>query len=263
MGKYRKFPQNVEDLAKRCAAGLLCPEEFDITGGRLGGGSVAFPVQVKGPFCAAWVKPAVAAGDNATTAAHEKIVADVAHALGFPVAPVMLSTKTQGKSVPLPNTVALSFATLGQARPWNGIAPTMTNDHKRALCPQMSAMFALHCWIDDHDHNWNESNAQFECNADGSASAVFYDYGHSLTHQWAPPAAAPIRDWKQRQGPWAITEMSEIIHAIELIEKLAVKNLEAIIKRIPSDCLAPDLGNLLITALDQRRAQLKVLIGAP
>jgi hypothetical protein len=266
MPKLRNFPANSEALAKRCASELFCVEDFDVAGGRAGGGSGAFPVKVNGFVPPAWVKPAAAVGDNTRTAAHEKIVADIACALTFPVAPVMLSTLTKGKPVPLPDTVALSFGVLGQPKPWSGITAIMSDNHKASLSPQMSAMFALHCWIDDHDHNWNEGNALFECYADGSAAVVFYDYGHSLTHQWTPPGAAPNRNWQQRQGPWSVTKMPEIIHAVELIEKLAINDLEAIIRRIPPNCLAPDLGNHLITALDQRRAQLRGLMnltGAP
>lgn len=262
----KNFPAQSEALAKRCASDLFCTEEFDVAGGRAGGGSGAFPVKVNGFVPPAWVKPASDAGDNARTAAHEKIVADIACALGFPVAPVMLSTMTKGKPVPLPGTVALSFGVLTQPKPWNGVAAIMNDDHKAALCPQMSAMFALHCWIDDHDHSWNEGNALFEIHADGTAATVFYDYGHSLTHQWAPPAAAPNRPWQQRQGPWNLAKVPDIIQAVELIEKLAINDLEAIIKRIPHDCLAPDLGSNLITALDERRTQLRNLmnlIGAP
>jgi hypothetical protein len=258
MPKFRNFPADIEDLAKQCAADPLCTEEFEIIGTRAGGGSIAFPVRLKASGRLAWVKPAVAAGDNARTAAHEKIVADLAYALGFAIAPVALSRMTKGHG--LPPIVALSFAALKQPKSWSGVLATLTDTHKAALRPQLSAILALHCWIDDHDHDWNEGNALFECDSNGAARTVFFDYGHSLTHQWTPPAAAPVRDWKRRNGPYSYTEKSEIIHAIEPIGKLAVKDLEAIIKRIPPDCLAPDLGTHLITALDQRRAQLGTLL---
>jgi hypothetical protein len=55
-------------------------------------------------------------------------------------------------------------------------------------------------------------------------------------------------------------EKSQIIHGVELIEHLAVKDLKAIIERIPADCLPLDLGKHLITALDQRRSQLRQLL---
>lgn len=264
MFQIRKFSADVDDLAKQCVSEPLCKEEFEIIGTRAGGGSIAFPVRLKGSGKLAWVKPAVAAGDNARTAAHEKIVADLALALDCPVAPVALSRQTKGHG--LPTIVALSFATLKQPKPWNAIIGIMTDAHKAALCPQLSSMLALHCWIDDHDHNWNDGNALFECDADGNARTVFFDYGHSLTHQWKPPAAAPVRDWKSRNGPWSLTEKSRIIHAVERIEKLAVNDLEAIIKGVPDDCLPPDLRKGLFTALVQRRTQLKTLLdltGAP
>ncbi len=264
MGKFRNFPANVDELAARCSANLICTEEFEIIGNHAGGGSIAFPVRLKGSGLLAWVKPAVAAGDNARTAAHEKIVADFAHALGFPVAPVMLSRMTKGHGLPL--IVALSFATLKQPTPWNGVAGILSDKHKAALRPQLSAMLALHCWIDDHDHDWNEGNALFECDADGTARTVFYDYGHSLTHQWNPPAAAPVRDWRRRQGPWSHAGQTEINDAIDLIAKLAVNDWRLIIERIPPDCLAPALGGHLITALIERRAHLANFLniaGAP
>jgi hypothetical protein len=260
----RNFTADVEEMAKEYAADVFCDEEFEIIGGRAGGGSIAFPVRLKTSGRLAWVKPAVAAGQNARTAAHEKIVADVGYALGFPVAPVALNERTKGHG--LPEVVALSFATLKQPRPWNGIKGALTNDHKAALSPQLAAILALHCLIDDHDHNWNEGNALFEIESGGAARTVFYDYGHSLTHEWTPPAAAPVRDWAARSEPYNIAENTHIIHAVELLERLAVKDLQAIITRIPVSCLAPDLGKHLITALDARRTQLKTLLnlaGAP
>src|SRR5579863_2438401 len=104
---WRHFSTDLEELARRCIAESFCREEFEIVGTRAGGGSIAFPVRLKVSGRLAWVKPAVAAGDNARTAAHEKIVADLAQEFGFPVAPVMLSRMTQGHG--LPSIVALSF----------------------------------------------------------------------------------------------------------------------------------------------------------
>jgi hypothetical protein len=254
----------MEDVAAICAADIFCKDEFEIVGNRAGGGSIAFPVRLKDSGLLAWVKPAVAAGGNERTAAHEKIVADLGHKLRFPVAPVMLSDKTKGHG--LPDVVALSFGVLAQPRSWNGVEAILSDDHKQSLAHQLSAIWALHCWIDDHDHNWNDGNALFEIRPDGTSSAVFYDYGHSLTHEWMPPAPAPVRDWARRQGAYSLTDPAEIACAIERIEKLAINDWEVIIKRIPRDCLPPDLGSHLATALDQRRKQLRTLLnlaGAP
>ncbi len=171
MDGFRNFPTFADDLASRCDGELECTEEFEITGNRAGGGSIAFPVRLKATGHKAWVKPAVAAAGNERTAAHERIVASLAYTLRFPVAPVMLSRHTRGHG--LPEVVALSFATLPQGKPWNGIAGVLRDDHKRAIGRQLSAMLALHCWIDDHDHDWNEENALFEVDPDGTARAVF------------------------------------------------------------------------------------------
>ena len=195
---FRYFSKDTEALAHACEE-LFCNEEFEIIGNRVGGGSIAFPVRLNSGALA-WVKPAVAAGGNERTAAHEKIVADLAHKLGFAVAPAMLSRQIKGHG--LPQVVALSFAALKQPSTWNGVSGRLTDEHKKALSTQLSAILALHCWVDDHDHDWNEGNALFECEANGAARAVFYDYGHSLTHAWNPPTPAPIRDWTRRQGPW-------------------------------------------------------------
>jgi hypothetical protein len=259
---WRDFSNDVENNAAICASELFCDEEFEIIGSRAGGGSVAYPVRLKTSGRLAWAKPA-SVGGNEKTAAHEKIVADVGYKLKFPIAPVLLSKQTKAHG--LPEIVALSFATLKQGRPWNGVEATLADSHKTAIGRQLSAILSLHCWIDDHDHDWNEGNALFEGDAGGLGRTVFYDYGHALTHQWAPPAPAPVRDWTRRQGPYSHVQPPEIIHAIEQIEKLAVNDLEAIIKRIPSECLPPDLGSRLAAALDERRKQLRTLlqVGAP
>jgi hypothetical protein len=125
-------------------------------------------------------------------------------------------------------------------------------------------MWGFHAWIDDHDHNWHEGNALFECHADGTAGTVFYDYGHSLMHQWKPPAPAPVRNWTAKSGPFAMLEAADMSQIIERIEQFPVKDLESIITRIPAECLAPDLGKSLIAGLTDGRAQVGDLLkGAP
>ena len=171
-------------------------------------------------------------------------MSDLAHALEFPVAPALLSTLTQGKPVGLPNTVVISFSTLKQGSPWPALAPAMTDAHRAALCPQLSAMLVLHCLVDDQDHDWNDGNALFEINPDGTAAAAFHDYANSWTHAWTPPAPAPVRDWKRRNGPWQLTEKSQIIRAVERIGELAVNDLMAIINRIRMIALRRTLGNI-------------------
>jgi hypothetical protein len=261
---WRRFSAEVEDFAKTYAADLRCHGRFTIDGDRRGGGSIAFPVTLVNSKRRAFVKPAVAAGDNARTAAHEKIAADLGYALGLPVAPVILSNETHGHG--LPTTVALSFVTFPQPRPWATTAPILTNVHKTLLRSALSGMWVFHTWIEDHDHNWNEGNALFEVSSDGNAGVVFYDYGHSLTHQWIPPAAAPTRNWGARNGPFQMVQPGDMLTAIERIEQFPVKQLESIIGRIPPDCMPVDLGRNLIVALDQRRAELRKLLnleGAP
>ena len=91
---------------------------------------------------------------HALTAAHEKIAADLGHALGLPVAPVLLSKQTKGHG--LPNIVALSFATLKQPTQWGAV---VADGGQRAdLRPALAGMWGFHCWIDDHDHNWSDGN---------------------------------------------------------------------------------------------------------
>lgn len=264
MGDFRNFPDSSETTAKHSTE-LECTKKFEITGNRLGGASGAYPVKVDGPLCPAWAKPANANADNAHTPAHEKIVADLAHKLGFPAAPVMLSRLTQDKSyqnnpVQLPAVVALSFDVLNQPKPWTKIEPLLNDQHKASLCPQLSAALALHCLVDDHDHDWNDANALFEINDDGTARTVFYDYAWSLSHQWKPPAPPPDRPWARRNGPYALTGEAQIIAAVEQIECLEVTDLKAIIERIPPDCLPADVGKALIDALDQRRTELRKLL---
>ena len=268
MGKFRNFPENSIDTLKRCTE-LLCAEEFEITGDRRGGASGSYPVKVEGRT--GWVKPANTDAANAGTAAHEKIVADLAYALGFPVAPAMLTRGTKdkkfsGNPVPLPTVAVISFDVLSQPKAWAGISANLTDKHKAALAPQLSALLALNCWVDDHDHAWNEGNALFEINDDGTAQAVFFDYAWSLSHQWKPPADPPDRGWKGRNGPYTLTENAHIIAAVEQIEQLAVKELEYTISRIPPDCLPADVGKALIAALVERRKMLRSLLnltGAP
>ena len=211
----------------------------------------------------------ISTGPNVHTVAHEKIVADLGYVLGFAVAPAMLSRLTTeklhaGQPLRLPSVVALSFDILEQPRSWSGVCCNLTDAHKAALAPQIAAVFALHCWIDDHDHSWNEGNARFEINGDGSARAVFYDYAWSLSHEWTPPAASPTRDWTKRDGPYALAQDLHLAEAIEHIERLAVKELRDIIRRVPVECFPSDLGVAFVDALDLWRTRLrKLLTGAP
>ena len=101
---WRRFSSHIEDTARKLAGDLFSTEKFMIVGNRQGGGSIAFPVTLSSSGLRAFVKPAVAAGNNARTAANEKIAADLGYALGLPIAPPILSRETKGHG--LPPTVA-------------------------------------------------------------------------------------------------------------------------------------------------------------
>jgi hypothetical protein len=132
---WRFFATDVEAHARVCREGLFCEEQFEIIGTRAGGGSIAFPVKLKTSGRLTWVKPAVAAGDNALTSAHEKIAADIGHALGLPVAPTLLSKQTKGHG--LPEIVALSFRPLSNLRRGERLPPTINT--RPACAPRWQA----------------------------------------------------------------------------------------------------------------------------
>jgi hypothetical protein len=200
----RRFAPHIETLARRCFENPESQEAFTISGAPAGGATTAIPITINANGIRAYAKPARAATDNGACVAHEKIASDIGYKLGLPVAPVLLSRACTGTA--LPPIVALSYMALPQPRPWGQVS--LSPDELTALRPVLAAMYAFHVWIDDHDHNWNV------------VRTVFIDYTFSLTHQWNPPAAAPVRPWHTMTGPYANTDFGALTAAIGKIERL-------------------------------------------
>ncbi|HEX3430803.1 MAG TPA: hypothetical protein VHT03_07945 [Rhizomicrobium sp.] len=238
---------------------IITDEPFDVADPtRQGGGTGAVKVVMRASRLTAWAKPEGTGMHHIRDVAHEKIGSDLGFDLGLPVAAVVLSTKTGGKN--LHSTVALSYEMLPGGRPLNQIP----SDAKAKLCTALSGIFVLLAWIDDHDH-FGASNAHFEI-VNAGPRLSFFDWGHSLTKQWAIPGPAPDRPHWTNPAFFGPLDQGAVGAILKRIEEFPIKELECIVGRIPADCLPFDAQNQLVQALDQRRRDLRRVLnlaGAP
>lgn len=234
---------------------MLCTEGFDVIGSKAGGGTGAVPIKFKAANSTAWLKPWQAKGARLADVAHERIAFRLGHFLSLPVSPVAIAKNSADAN--LPPWVALSYAALEQPRPWGQNA--FDEATARRFAPVLGAMLAFHCWIDDHDHNWNEGNALFELSARGPAAAYF-DYSYSLSKRLTPAGEFPAQDWRALGGPNSMADWDTAAQVVEKIEGFPVKELRCIIEEVPDDCLQAEAKNRLIDALGQRRAEVRALL---
>lgn len=258
--KLRNFDQRIEDKAIECASSPFTAEPFDIIDpARQGGGTGAVKVAMSASRLIAWAKPEGAGNAHIRDVAHEKIAADLGLAFNLPVAPVAVSAKTTGKN--LHPIVALSYEAFAMGKPLNHLPP----DAKLKLREALSAMFVFLAFIDDHDH-FGGSNAHFEI-VNGEPRVSFFDWGHSLTHQWVVPGPAPHRaEWQNPPALFAPLDMAAANRILQLIEGFPINELERIITAIPPESLPADVQRFLIQAMDQRRKDLRTVLnltGAP
>jgi hypothetical protein len=256
---WRSFEPQVEMHAADCVTRQVSTEPFTIVGGGLvGGGSQAAQVML-GSGLTPFAKPArPQPGD----VAREWLAFVLGHTLGLPVSSVLISRQTAGLVPALPPVVALSFEMLPQGRPWAQFNPTAAE--LVSLRPIFSAMFAFHAWIGEQDH-FGVTNMLAERIAGGIVRLAFFDYSMSLTYNWTPPAAMPIRpEWRTPPGPYANPDPLVMEQVIDHISKLfPLSGLQSIIAAIPPDCLPAADGTALADGLFDRAKQLKTVLGIP
>jgi hypothetical protein len=194
------------------------------------------------------MKPVNNSPTNPQTAATEKIVADLAFAIGLPVPPVTLWDR--GASVS-PRYVAISAWAYDNFLTWGQAAPALTPNQKAELLPWASAMLPFEAWISAQDRT-NEGNVLIGVSSSGELLGAWIDYAFSLDYAWKgaslphcqiPPIYPPV-------GAVSEEAMVEVSDRIIGLENGAI---EGIVNRIPSECLPRVTAENIIRNLVSRR----------
>ncbi|WP_443750828.1 hypothetical protein [Asticcacaulis solisilvae] len=122
-----------------------------------------------------YIKPNTQSGDSRNLlVAREKIAADLAHALGFPVAPVVIRMPTGDR---WNHPMALSLSCLQSPRPWN---PDDADLAKMAVA-DLERLRIFWSWIGDVDHNGNRGNLLYE-RTGSTCRVIAIDHARSMCH---------------------------------------------------------------------------------
>ena len=249
--QYRSFNTHVEATAAECRKSPFTAEQFEVIGGRAGGGTGAVPVRMLNSGLPAWAKPDGNGADKLKHVAHERIAFCLGYDLGLPVSSVTMSRDTANKN--LHQIVAISYPALPAGKPWDNSLPP---DLVASLRPTFSAMYPFLAWLDDHDH-FGGANTHYEIVA-GEPRVAFFDFSYSQTEAWGVPGPPQNRpQWQQRTPPYHLLDTDIALEFMKRIEGFPVNELGRIIDETPPDCLLPDTRAHLLTALDQRRGQLR------
>jgi hypothetical protein len=255
---WRFFAPHVEEFSAECARNGESTEKFTVTGNPEPGSSGAVPVKMESGR-RAWVKPAGKKGDAALVG-RERLAFVLGNRFKLPIAPVLITRQTSGHAHDLPTMGALSFATLGAGKRWDKLSPAPSPDEIKPLKASFTALHVFHTWIDDHDHRGSGWNFDGERDPDGTIHTSFYDYGHSLTHEWKPPEPPPTRNWANFEGVYAEPCPLALAEIIAQIQVFPLAELEAMVSALPLDCMPPGEGAALASALHERGKQLGALL---
>ena len=122
----------------------------------------------------AYIKPRPGAAHNLVVA-REKIAADLAHLLGFPLAPVVVRTPDPAGGSP--HHSAMSLAVFSAARHW-GVGGAA---HLVAAAEILEHLRVFWTWIGDADHNGHPNNLLYSVDA-GVCRVLAIDHSYSLCH---------------------------------------------------------------------------------
>lgn len=183
--------------------------------------------------------------------AREKIVADLAHVLGLPVAPVVVRVATPGDG--FQGHTALSLSCLPGARHWDagGI------QHIASVAGTLERLRVFWTWIGDYDHNNHGQNLLYEV-SDGHCQVVAIDHSYSLGKDNRAPLEQPASDGygtrDNQECDHPRREMTATIMSLDW------GNIKEIVQRL-SDILTSEEQGKILEVLEKRRGGLRDLLG--
>lgn len=202
-------------------------------------------------------KPGVVKPD-VSRAAHEKIVADLAALLDFPVPPVTLTDL--GAGWPGDRYVAISAFAFPSCEPWGPrIEGQMTAAQKSTASAPFSAMRALETLVSADDRKADHVLVNSSL-GQGPVALGFIDYAFSLSRQWPGPNAAVGAPPLYMPVPFDAAVAGAACDSIAGLDDLEIKE---IVTRIGTDWLPIARRDAILSNLLSRKTQLKTILGLP
>jgi hypothetical protein len=223
-----------------------------------GWGTNNSPVQVSKPSGDLGVqKPGKPVPDNPHTAATEKIVADLAYALGLPVPPVTLWDRGGGAGDP--RFVAVSAWAFTAPLTWGQAQASLSQGQRNSMLRAASAMIPFEMWVDAQDRQ-NDGNVLVDgASPAGQVYAAWIDYAFALDHTWKGNLAA-VTHVATMFPPVGVPDGPTMKASADEILGLNDGAIVAIVNRIAIDYLPRSVADNIIRNLLSRRAPVRALM---
>jgi hypothetical protein len=221
-------------------------------------GSNNAPVQVRRASGDLGVqKPGKPSPDNPYTAATEKIVSDLAYALGLPVPPATLWDR--GSSAGAPRFVVVSAWAFNAPVNWGQAQASLSPDQRNFMIRAASAMVPFEMWIGAQDRQ-NDSNVLVDGAAPaGQAYAAWIDYAFALDHTWKGNLV-PASVVAPMFPPVGVADSPTMKTSADEIVNLEAAVIEAIVNRVPAEYLPRAVADNIIRNLIGGRAAVRALL---
>jgi hypothetical protein len=250
----RRFAPKTKAIEAAWSGAASSGDVWSPTGVRFG--TSCEPVQVRNAAGLLGVKKPGAGIDRVYPymPATEKIVADLAFALGLPVPPVTLWNAGDGKGGPLYHCVSAWAFTAPVT--WSQVKDKFPGASAAALIPAMSAMVPFETWIDAKDRHGE--NVLLAAEPAGRPVVAWIDYAFSLDFVWKGNPT-PIGALAPHNPPFGSPDRDVMIEVADRISAIDDGIVEEIINRIPADCLPQAVAKSICSNLLVRRKPLRAL----
>lgn len=258
-------PKSMRPVAERWRKDLNASLEWKKDPGRepKQGEAKGFFVNAEGFQHAAYLKPGQRKKDGICRAAHEKIVSDLGHDLGLPIAPVLLYERQDCPENEEPHA-CVSLLLYDEHYPWGQAfdvsEPVLLMLVQKDLAAT-SGIVALDTWVANRDRK-NANNALYGVSPDrGEQGWVFIDHAYTLSRgkDWGkdtPPAVPPFPD--VLLGSIDSEILADYVAEIEGLEDDVITD---IVQRIPQHYLPDKEKTIIEEGLKERRSRIRPVLG--
>lgn len=191
------------------------------------------------------------------TAAHEKIVSDLAYELRLPVPPVILWDRGE-KVAKAPRQCCVSALPFWPAHPWRYVlqTPKAAARWLPVLSSGASAMGVFNSWLGNVDRVNGENLILSEALPDGALGFAYIDFTRTMSLRWreGPPSMQVALD---THFPGSAPLDNEAIRAtLSAICNLQEGTIRQIVRGIPEGFLSPRRSACIVDGLLGRREPL-------
>lgn len=255
----RVFAAEIEALADVWSTSDTTSDQWVPTGRKWGTNSK--PIEVKNQNNLRGVaKPGEAINDRCLRAAHEKIVSDLAYALGLPIPPVTLWDRGDAfaGSGRLCAVSAWAFPTPIE---WQHQRPKLNAAQLALAGTAASAMRAFDTWVAASDRKADHVLVSDDGDA-ATLKLAYIDYAFALSYEWigvVGPQADPRPAWPD--GLPVDQAAAEAL--VSEMERLEEQRIAEIVNRLPPGCFVDGAKDVIIKGLLERRPRLRGWLGLP